>query len=201
MTSLLAAAVLFSAPSGAQAAILTFNAGLDGASENPSNGSPAVGFASVVLDTVAHTISVNAQFSGLLSTTTAAHIHCCTDPPTNIGVAVTPVTLPLFPLGVTSGTYASAALNTLDAATYTAAFVTNFGGGTLEGAEQALIAGLIAGRAYFNIHTAAPLGFPGGEIRGFLQETPIPGALPLFASGLGALGFYGWRRRRKAHAA
>ena len=27
--------------------------------------------------------------------------------------------------------------------------------------------------------------------------TPLPAALPLFASGLGALGFFGWRRKRK----
>ena len=30
--------------------------------------------------------------------------------------------------------------------------------------------------------------------------TPLPGALPLFASGLGALGLLGWRRKRKAQA-
>jgi hypothetical protein len=29
-------------------------------------------------------------------------------------------------------------------------------------------------------------------------ETPLPAALPLFASGLGALGVMGWRRKRKA---
>jgi len=32
-------------------------------------------------------------------------------------------------------------------------------------------------------------------------QTPLPAALPLFASGLGALGFLGWRRKRKAQAA
>jgi len=31
-------------------------------------------------------------------------------------------------------------------------------------------------------------------------ETPLPGALPLFATGLGALGLLGWRRKRKATA-
>ena len=30
--------------------------------------------------------------------------------------------------------------------------------------------------------------------------TPLPAALPLFASGLGALGLLGWRRKRKAIA-
>jgi hypothetical protein len=31
--------------------------------------------------------------------------------------------------------------------------------------------------------------------------TPLPAALPLFAGGLGGLGFFGWRRKRKAQAA
>jgi hypothetical protein len=43
----------------------------------------------------------------------------------------------------------------------------------------------------------------GGE---FTQQltvtaTPIPGALPLFASGLGVIGYFGWRRRQYARAA
>jgi hypothetical protein len=33
------------------------------------------------------------------------------------------------------------------------------------------------------------------------SETPLPAALPLFATGLGALGLLGWRRKRKAQAA
>ena len=32
-------------------------------------------------------------------------------------------------------------------------------------------------------------------------STPLPAALPLFATGLGALGLLGWRRKRKAQAA
>jgi len=33
------------------------------------------------------------------------------------------------------------------------------------------------------------------------EPTPLPAALPLFATGLGALGLFGWRRKRKAQAA
>ncbi len=33
------------------------------------------------------------------------------------------------------------------------------------------------------------------------SPVPVPAALPLLASGLGALGFIGWRRKRKAAAA
>jgi hypothetical protein len=35
---------------------------------------------------------------------------------------------------------------------------------------------------------------------GGLDPVPIPAALPLFASGLGALGLFSWRRKRKAAA-
>jgi hypothetical protein len=33
-----------------------------------------------------------------------------------------------------------------------------------------------------------------------VTQTPLPGALPLFASGLSALGLLGWRRKKKAAA-
>ena len=33
-----------------------------------------------------------------------------------------------------------------------------------------------------------------------VAATPLPAALPLFATGLGAMGLFGWRRKRKAQA-
>jgi hypothetical protein len=34
----------------------------------------------------------------------------------------------------------------------------------------------------------------------FTPTTPLPAAFPLFATGLGAMGLFGWRRKRKAAA-
>jgi hypothetical protein len=34
-----------------------------------------------------------------------------------------------------------------------------------------------------------------------IASTPLPAALPLFATGLGAMGLFGWRRKRKNTAA
>jgi hypothetical protein len=34
-----------------------------------------------------------------------------------------------------------------------------------------------------------------------VATTPLPAALPLFATGLGAMGLLGWRRKRKSAAA
>jgi hypothetical protein len=36
---------------------------------------------------------------------------------------------------------------------------------------------------------------------GLVSNVPLPGALPLFATGLGVLGLLGWRRKRKAATA
>jgi hypothetical protein len=42
---------------------------------------------------------------------------------------------------------------------------------------------------------------PSGLDSWSVAATPLPAALPLFATGLGGLGLLGWRRRRKSHAA
>jgi hypothetical protein len=191
------AATSFAAPVTLEAATLTFIASLDGPSESPPVASPGTGFATVVVDDVAHTMIIDATFSGLVGTTTAAHIHCCTAAPGTgtVGVATTTPSFVGFPLGVTSGVFHSE-LDMTQAGSWNPAFITAHGG-TPAGAEAFFLAGMLAGEAYFNIHTS----FSGtGEIRGFLAETPLPAALPLFATGLGALGLLGWRRKRKAAA-
>jgi hypothetical protein len=186
------ATMSFAAPVTSEAATLTFVASLSGANENPPNASPGTGFAVITLDTVLQTMEVNVAFSGLLADDTASHIHCCVAAGGNAMVATTTPTFIGFPSGVTAGTYDQVFDMTL-ASSYNPAFVT--AEGSVANAEAALFAGIIAGEAYLNIHTNLYLG---GEIRGFLAATPIPAALPLFATGLGAFGLLGWRRKRKA---
>jgi hypothetical protein len=159
----------------ARATVLVFTTTLSGANEVPANASPGTGTASVTIDDVADTMRVQVTFSGLLDQTSASHIHCCTAVPGtgNAGVATKTPSFPGFPLNVTSGTYDHlfSLLPATPTDTYNAAFVTAHGG-TVAGAEAALIAGLKAGEAYLNIHSLPDFG--SGEIRGFLQLTSVP---------------------------
>src|SRR5262249_22626652 len=156
------------------AAPITLFTNLTGSQEVPSTGSPGIGNAFVVFDSVAHTLFVNIVFAGLLSPTTASHIHCCVPAGVNANVATQVPTFSGFPLGVTSGSYMNT-FNTSLASTYNPAFVTA-SGGTVPGAEAALFAGFIAGQTYLNIHTNQ---FMGGEIRGQLAVIPETSTLAL----------------------
>jgi hypothetical protein len=174
--------LLLAGPRPGHAAPFTFATFLDGASENPSNSSPGIGVAVAILDDTANTLRLVVAFGALEAPTTVAHIHCCVAPPGNVGIA-TPTVLPGFPLVVTAGVYDHTFDTTLPS-TYSAPFLTDFGGGTAAGAEAALLAGLFAGQAYFNIHTSA---HERGEIRGFFASVPEPGALELSLVGLGVI--------------
>jgi hypothetical protein len=195
------AALLMLPATASRAATMTFGGILSGANENPPTNSPGMGSVAVVLDPTAETIQIVASFFDLTTPDNAAHIHCCQTMPgmnENVGVATTLPTFAGFPLGVTQGTYLSPLFSLEDPSFFNPAFVAMEGG--MEQAEAALIAGIENGQTYFNIHTTMN---PGGEIRTELDPigapaTPLPAALPLFATGLGALGLLGWRRKRKA---
>ena len=175
----LAAALVIGLP--ARGSLLNFHVNLSGANEVPPTGSPATGFANLTLDTVTDDLTGHIEFSGLLANTTAAHIHCCLATPfltaTNVGVATVVPAFPNFPLGVTSGVD-DFVLDLDLASSYNPTFITSFGG-NLAAAEAAFINGLETGRTYLNIHTAAPNGFPGGEIRGFVVPEPMTASLLL----------------------
>jgi hypothetical protein len=165
-----------------------YEAFMDGPSENPPTPSLGTGYSLVTIDLDVLTMRVEAEFQGLTGTTTLAHIHCCTNPPGTVGFATTEPSFPGFPLGVTSGTY-DQTFDLTQASTYRPSFITA-NGGTIDGAMNALLNGLAAGQAYFNIHTSFRSG---GEIRGFFEFVPEPSTFALMM--LGAVGLLGRRRR------
>lgn len=169
-----------------------YSAVLDGPTEPTA--SPGLGSALVTIDTDLFTMRVEASFSGLEGTTTAAHIHSATAVPFagTAGVATVVPTFTDFPLGVMAGTYDKVYDMSL-ASSYNAAFVTA-NGGTAAAAFSALLAGLDGGKAYFNIHSSK---YGGGEIRGFFRPVPEPSACCLAAMGLAGAALVIRRGRRR----
>lgn len=183
------------------AAVIVYAAALDGPSEPPPNNTSAgAGSVTLTYDDIAYTLRVQASFTGLAGTTTAAHIHCCTPAPGagTAGVASMVPSFVGFPLGVTAGTYD----NTFDlsdpggAGFFNPAFLTA-NSGSVASARAALLSGMDSAQAYFNIHTST---FPGGDIRGFLQRqsVPEPGTALLLALGASTLALGARSSRSRA---
>jgi hypothetical protein len=140
----------------ASAAILTFDANLDGLQETPPNASPAFGFAELTLDDVSGFVTITTgTYQDLLGGATAVHIHGLSGP----GVASAIILgLTLDTPGATTGTFS--------------------GSGTLTAAQ---ITGMVNGQTYVNVHSQV---FPGGEIRGQLFQVPEPVSAVLTCLGL-----------------
>ena len=156
----------------------------------PEGGPTATGtgFARVTFDVDIFSMHVEANFSGLSGNTSASHIHCCTTIPGvgNAGVSTQVPSFAGFPLGVKSGTYD----RTFDmnlAASWNPAYLSANGG--INGAFNALVAGLQNDRGYLNIHSST---FPGGEIRARLAEVPEPATALMLGIGL---AFFARQRR------
>lgn len=193
--------LLLSGTSAVQATVLTYRAHLEGLNEDPPNESRAHGSTVIVIDDVAHTMYVGIGWAGIVTRTTAAHLHCCTAGPFS-GIAPPATMVPSFPGFPTDATFDGfyeRDFSLLDPSTYNPAFL-NASGGTAEGAEAALLAGLASGRSYLNIHSEQ---YPAGEIRGFLRPPqsggtiPEPGGIALFGVGTAALAWRNLAGRRR----
>lgn len=159
----------------------------------PVTGGSGSGTGTVNYDDVAHSLQLQASWSGLSGTTTISHIHSPTVAPFTgtAGVATTTPTLVGFPAGVNSGTF-STTLDLTLASSWNASYVTAKGGTTAL-AETAFASEIAQGLAYWNIHTST---FGGGEINGFLIAVPEPSSFALMALGAAGLVVRRWQTKR-----
>ncbi|MGE5510266.1 MAG: hypothetical protein ACM31O_03325 [Bacteroidota bacterium] len=63
---------------------------------------------------------------------------------------------------------------------------------------DSVVGALFAGTLRIGLHVQS---INGGGSDSYISQTPLPGALPLFVSGLAGLGFFRWFKRKKLAAA
>lgn len=157
---------------------------IDGSQEVPPSGSNAYGAGSFTIDTSTWLVVGSMTLNDIISQNNgvqAAHIH---NAPAGMNGGVV--------FDIWNNQVAGSPLNTGPG---DIAVVWN---GVLPGTEaqrQAVLAAMIAGDSYINVHTTS---FPGGEIRGQIDCTGVvPEPTTMAFLGLGALGALA-RKRRKA---
>jgi hypothetical protein len=89
----LSTAIVVGVTTAAWADTLHYEAFLDGLQEVPPVATPATGTATAILDTATNTLCVHLEFSGLIGSMTAAHVHGLAPPGVNAGV-IFALTLP-----------------------------------------------------------------------------------------------------------
>ena len=180
--ALLTAAGLCLAATSANA--VTYGGTFSGLNESTPNASTATGYGTLRI--VGNSIEVSIAYSGLGSGLQAGHIHCCSLPGVNSGVAVG------FG-GLSTGSTSGTIVRTIDL-TVASSFNNGFraaNGGTADGARAAFFTGLSNGRAYSNLHTT---NIGSGEIRANLALVPEPASWAMMVVGFGLVG--GAIRRR-----
>jgi hypothetical protein len=192
MKKLLLPILLVGSLMSAQASVFLYNVSFSDVGEAlPSPGASGTG--TVSYDDVTQSLTLNATWGGLLGNVTQSHIHVSPTPFTGSGgIAVTSPSLPSFPTGATSGTYANT-LNMTLTSSFNATYLAN-NGGTASSAAAAFAAHMAAGRAYWNIHSSYAAG---GEIRGFLTAVPEPSSLALLGLGAAAIAVRSRKSFRK----
>ncbi len=139
----------------ASAAILTFEANLDGFQELPPNSSPGFGFGELTLDTVSGFVTItNSTYQDLLGNSSVVTLNDAGFG-TN-GVVI--LSLTLDNPGTTAGTFS--------------------GSGTIPAGQ---VTDMINTNTYINIRSNV---YPSGEIRGQLFIVPEPSSLLLACTGI-----------------